>query len=83
MIDPKFRPQQPTSVSPQAKLSRQLEVSVKNSVAAVVSDDEVRIRAYEIYERRGNTEDRAVEDWLKAEDHLTARKNRANKTTAK
>jgi hypothetical protein len=82
MIDPKFRPQQSSSISPQAKPLGQPDVSAQSSVANVVSEDEVRIHAYELYERRGNTEDRALEDWLKAEDHLAARKNRANKTTA-
>jgi len=44
-----------------------------------VSDEQIRIHAYELYQRRGGTEDRAVEDWLSAEASLAARKNRANK----
>ena len=49
------------------------------SVAASVSDDDIRAQAYRLYERRGRTEGHAIEDWLAAERYLRARKNRANK----
>ena len=37
-----------------------------------VLEQEVRLAAYELYERRGGTPDHAVEDWLTAEAHLAA-----------
>lgn len=48
-------------------------------VPSVVSADEIRNHAYQLYELRGRTEGRALEDWLTAERYLRARKNRANK----
>jgi hypothetical protein len=38
--------------------------------AAVLNEDEVRRRAYEIFVRRGRTPGREVEDWLEAEQEL-------------
>ena len=59
----------------------------KTGVRATVSEDEIRIHAYQLYERRLSerrrlSEDHSMEDWLAAETHLKARKNRASKTTA-
>jgi Protein of unknown function (DUF2934) len=34
-------------------------------------EERIRMRAYEIYERRGKTPGRAVDDWLQAEAELT------------
>lgn len=50
-----------------------------NALRGAPSDDEIRHHAYKLYELRGRMEGCAVEDWLTAERHLTARKNRANK----
>jgi len=36
-------------------------------------DDEVRRRAYEIYESRGGQDGSAEEDWIRAEQELLAR----------
>lgn len=46
------------------------------------------MHAFQLYQRRLSehyrvSEDRSVEDWLAAEAHLKARKNRANKTTVR
>ena len=80
MIDPRVPVRQPPSPSTRAT------ISAKSGVSTAVSEDEVRIYAYQLYERRLSEhrrgfEDRSVEDWLAAEAHLRARKNRANKTT--
>jgi DUF2934 family protein len=39
--------------------------------------DQIRRRAYELYEARGREEGREVEDWLRAEAEVTNRKVRA------
>jgi Protein of unknown function (DUF2934) len=39
--------------------------------------DQIRRRAYELYEERGREEGREVEDWLRAEEEVTSRKVRA------
>lgn len=36
-------------------------------------EERIRVRAYEIYERRGRTPGHAVEDWLQAEAELSGR----------
>jgi len=36
-------------------------------------EDRIRVRAYEIYERRGGASGHAVDDWLQAEAELTGR----------
>lgn len=36
--------------------------------------EEIRLRAYELYERRGRRDGHAVDDWLEAEAELTGRK---------
>jgi hypothetical protein len=82
VIDPRVRVQQASSLSTQAKPLAEPEGSTKKGPASDVSEHEVRIYAYELYERRGGTEDHAVEDWLMAEAHLAARRNRANQTIA-
>lgn len=82
MIDPKVRVQPASSLSTPAKPSAEHEVSAKKGPASDVSEHEVRIYAYELYERRGSTEDHAVEDWLRAEADLAARGNHANRTIA-
>jgi hypothetical protein len=49
--------------------SKQQEASKKNS-ASNFSDDEIRTRAYEIYESRGSVHNRADEDWSQAQSEL-------------
>ncbi len=49
--------------------SKQQEAS-KNNSASNFSDDEVRTRAYEIYESRGSVHNRADEDWSQAQTEL-------------
>lgn len=91
MIDPRVPGRRHSS--PSAERLARPTASAKTSVSAAVSEDEVRIHAYLLYERRLSerrlserrllSEDRSVEDWLAAEAHLKARKNRANKTTVR
>ena len=78
MIDPKVRVQQSSALSVKAKPLAEPEVVAKREKANAVSEHEVRSYAYELYQRRGGTEDHAVEDWLSAEAYVAALKNRAN-----
>ena len=39
--------------------------------------DQIRRRAYELYEQRGREEGHELEDWLRAEEEVTGRKVRA------
>ncbi len=48
--------------------SKQQETSKQNS-ASTFSDDEIRTRAYEIYESRGSVHNRADEDWSQAQSN--------------
>ena len=79
MIDPKFQVQPPRSSSKQRNPASQRKPAAIPVEVHPVSNDEIRTYAHELYQRRGGTEDRAVEDWLSAESYLAARKNRANK----
>ena len=44
------------------------------------TEEGIRLRAYEIYERRGRVDDFALDDWLQAEAEIagTAKKPKAN-----
>jgi hypothetical protein len=75
VIDPKVRVGQPPVSSPPAKPLTKSDAAQSGPVSAVL-EQEVRLAAYELYERRGGTPDRAVEDWLTAEAHLAAGRSR-------
>ena len=40
-------------------------------------EEEIRLRAYELYEARGREDGRDWEDWFRAEQEITSRKVRA------
>jgi predicted nucleic acid-binding protein len=40
-------------------------------------EEEIRRRAYELYEELGQGEDRVLDDWLRAEAEVTARSRRS------
>jgi hypothetical protein len=50
-------------------------LSGKTGAEAVV--EQIRIRAYELYEARGRGDGHDVEDWLEAEAEITGRSERA------
>jgi hypothetical protein len=72
VIEPKVRVGQPPVSSPPAKPLTKSDAAPKSGPVSAVLEQEVRLAAYELYERRGGTPDRAVEDWLTAEAHLAA-----------
>ena len=55
-----------------------------NSETTISSDlqDQIRTRAYEIYEQRGRQDGSAEEDWLKAEAEILARESAAREAQA-
>ena len=62
------RPKRIESLEPQAT-SAQAETG-EVSVGNVVGDEEIRLRAYEIYLERGEQPGRELDDWLQAEREL-------------
>jgi len=82
MVNPKVRVRRGSSTSTQAPPLARPASSTQTTLSSTVSEDEVRMHAYQLYERRGGSGDHAVADWLRAEAQLTARRNRANKTLA-
>ena len=62
------RPKRIESLEPQAT-SAQTETG-EVSVGNVVGDEEIRLRAYEIYLERGEQPGRELDDWLQAEREL-------------
>jgi hypothetical protein len=66
--------EQPASVkagaTPTESACVRREPAVGAMEAAILNEDEVRQRAYEIFVRRGRTPGREVEDWLEAEQEL-------------
>ena len=82
MIDPKVGIGTASPLSSRGQVSAKPEASAGRALSSAPSEDEIRSYAYQIYERRADSRDHAVEDWLTAEAHLTARKNRANKKLA-
>jgi hypothetical protein len=46
------------------------ELPMSGQVAAYVTEDAVREKAYELYEQRGGADGHEVEDWLAAEAEL-------------
>lgn len=80
MVDSKVRVRQSSSLSTQTKPLAEPEASAQTVQDSVASEHDVRIYAYELYERRGGTEDHAAEDWLEAERQVAALRNLASKT---
>ena len=62
------RPKRIGSLEPQAT-SAQAETG-EVSVGNVVGDEEIRLRAYEIYLERGEQPGRGLDDWFQAEREL-------------
>ena len=46
-------------------------------VAPEILEDQIRARAYELYEERGKEDGHDLDDWLRAEAELTSSKHRS------
>ena len=42
-----------------------------------ILEDQIRARAYELYEERGKEDGHDLDDWLRAEADITSRKHRS------
>ena len=51
--------------------------SLSGKTGAEAVAEQIRCRAYELYEERGREDGHEVEDWLRAEDEVTGRAQRA------
>lgn len=47
------------------------------TAAEETGEEQIRLRAYELYEAHGRTDGHDVEDWLEAEAEITGRTQRA------
>lgn len=58
-----------------------MKAVIRTKPVAVVTpidvQEEIRQRAYELFETRGGTEGRELEDWLQAEEEIRRRKTNA------
>jgi hypothetical protein len=64
--------QKPTTKKPSTFGRTAAEASAQTN-----DEEEVRIRAYELYEARGRGDGHDMEDWLEAEGEITGRAERA------
>jgi hypothetical protein len=61
----------PTRIGSAEPLTASTQAETRQvSVANVASDEEIRLRAYEIYLERGETPGLELDDWLQAEREL-------------
>ena len=51
-------------------------VQHESPVRTINIEDEIRRRAYELYEQRGREDGHDVEDWLRAEEQVTQTRGR-------
>ena len=82
MVDSKVRVRQSPSLSTQTKPLAEPEASAQTVQDSVDSEHDVRIYAYELFERRGGTEGHAVEEWLEAEHQVAKHRNPARQTNS-
>ena len=62
-----------TEVRPEIKESKKLSSESRRNVVPINLEEEIRRRAYEIYEQRGCTPGRENDDWLVAEREILTR----------
>jgi DUF2934 family protein len=63
------KPKGNLNTGPQATITRAAETG-EASVGSAVRDEDIRLRAYEIYLERGEQPGRELDDWLQAEREL-------------
>ncbi|HYL13518.1 MAG TPA: DUF2934 domain-containing protein [Terriglobales bacterium] len=69
------RPKTPRTTPKKNGNAAELQVAaeVKKNIVPINLEDEIRRRAYEIYEARGRTPGNQHDDWLRAEREVLAR----------
>ncbi len=58
-------------------LQKQTSTNEKTLRRDHLGEDEIRLRAYELYEQRGRENGRDVDDWLQAESELNTQQRKA------
>jgi hypothetical protein len=56
---------------------KKLPASVTSEPQEIELEDQIRLRAYELYEERGRENGHEQEDWFRAKEELTVKKFRA------
>jgi len=58
------------------------EMLMKSGAQAQNLDEQIRQRAYELYEARGREEGHDLDDWLRAEDEIAAKQQKTRTIAA-
>lgn len=58
-------------------MKRESPKKVRITIEPRTREEDIRTRAYELFEARGREEGRALDDWLRAEKELSGRMSRA------
>lgn len=66
-------PQLATETAPKARSSERRKAEPRATVVPINLEDEIRQRAYELYEKRGYLSGHETEDWLTAEREVRQR----------
>ena len=75
-------PRTDTEIRPEVKEPKKLTAEVRRNVVPINLDEEIRRRAYELYEQRGCTPGQENDDWLVAEREILTRYNVQRQHTA-
>ena len=75
-------PRTDTEIRPEIKEPKKLTAEVRRNVVPINLDEEIRRRAYELYEQRGCTPGLENDDWLVAEREILTRYNVQRQHTA-
>jgi hypothetical protein len=67
------KPRTPRTTKPKAEKSPVERPENGNGVSRISLEEEIRVRAYELYEQRGRTPGFEQQDWLNAEREVLAR----------
>ncbi len=61
-------------VRPDKAIASQPSASAETSTSGIrVSSDDIRVRAFHMYQKRGSKHGHDIQDWLKAERQITQR----------
>jgi len=75
-------PRTDTDIRPEVKEPKKLTAEVRRNVVPINLDEEIRRRAYELYEARGCMPGHENDDWLVAEREILTRYNVQHQHTA-
>ena len=61
-------------MKPTAKMHMPIRPSVQTTESSIDLQEQIRLRAYQLYEQRGSEHGRDLDDWLQAESEVTQQK---------